>query len=162
MTWALGDKAIHTGSHADVATAVATVVSGVDYTAEFVVSAIGTGGYVYVMLGTAVGATITANGHYVQNITANGTTINLYGYGTITVDYLILGEDAAISAITDEFELYAEWDNKLALFAAYMGLDKDKKQAAELLKAIYSSDFDYLYRNLVEVIPDGRDAMTYK
>jgi hypothetical protein len=162
MTWALGDKAIHSGSHSDTATANTTVVSGTDYTVEFVVSGVGTGGYIYIMLGTAVGATITANGHYIQNITANGTSVNIFGYGTITVDYLILGKNAIISAITDEYELYAEWDNKLALFAAYMGLDKDKKQAAELLKAIYSSDFDYLYRNLVEVIPDGRDAMTYK
>lgn len=160
--WTLGDNAIHAGASSTL-TLTAGITSATNYTLEFEITGIGTTGTFKITAGSVEGTTVTTNGWHTQSLISDGTTLTLTGVQDVTVDNLTILKEGNIAATTDEYELPAEWDASLCLYATYSGLLKNKKyQEASLLANIYNNEFEYLRQNIAEVIPDGRTDMVYR
>ena len=142
------------------------LVASTNYTFTITVSSVTTCGLVITAGGTASPSMTTAGVHSV-NLTTGGTTsltltATTTATGGLTVDDLYILKEADFAAVGDQIELDPAWQHLLALYATYCGLMKDRKYGpAQMLGSIYANELAYLRQSVVEVIPDGRNAVRY-
>jgi hypothetical protein len=163
--WTLGTTAVHGATGPETLTYKTALASAnTNITVVFNVSGVtqNTGAYVKATIGTA-GPQTEVNGVYMATIAATTPwTLVLTGVGASIVDNLYVYKEADFASATDQTELPTRWQHLLALYATYNGLMKDKKYGpAQMLESIYNNELMYLKQNTVEVIPDGRNDLTY-
>ncbi len=144
----------------------AILVTSTNYTFTITVSGVSNCG-VTITAGTVVSPTFNTAGVHSFTCTTASTALVLTATmtgasGGLTVDDLYILKEADFAAVGDQIELPSTWQHLLALYATYSGLTKDRKYGpAQMLESIYNNELVYLRQNVIEVIPDGRNAMKY-
>jgi hypothetical protein len=164
--WTGAATADHTGaSSGDLTYTTAALTQYANYSIQFTVSGIGTGGTVTPYIGTTAGVAVTTNGYHCQNIYPTSATPSLIftGNNTLSLDDVYIYKEVDYAAVGDQTELPCMWQHLLALYATYNGLIKSKRLGpAQMLASIYSNEIMYLRHNVIEIIPDGKDSLIYK
>jgi len=170
-TWSHGastDAYTGTTGQAGVDTVTTPIlVNATNYTFTITVSGVSNCGLV-ITAGTVASPSFTTNGIHCFTATTASTALTLTATmtgatGGLTVDDLYILKEADFAAVGDQTELPCVWQHLLALYATHGGLTKDRKYGpAQMLESIYNNELAYLRQNVVEVIPDGRNALKYQ
>lgn len=161
--WTCSTTAAHTGAGADALVAyTAIAAANTNVTMAFNIDSVGTGGTVTPSCG-ASGVAITTTGIHMQTVVATTPwKPTLTATNTIVISGFYAYAEADYAAVGDQTELPTAWQHLLALYATHRGLTKDRKNGpAQMLESIYNNELAYLRQNIVDVIPDGRNALKY-
>jgi hypothetical protein len=119
--------------------------------------------------GTTASQIFNTNGHHCCKLTSAGntncviTTTMTGATGGITITNLYIAKEADFAAATDQTELTAAWQHLMVIYATAKALRKDRKAAAAvMLEDVYAKEVEYLKQNIVDIIPDGKDAIKYQ
>lgn len=154
----------HTGVESSTVYNTALTAS-TNYTVEFKIDGIGTGGTITPHLGTSDGYPVTRNGYHAQTITssAGAPDLKFTATNSLTLSDISLYKLADFAATSDQTDLPSEWHPRLSLYAAWQGLLKNKEYGpARMLEAIHESEIMYLKQTIVDIVPDGRDVFNDK
>lgn len=158
--WSASTSASHTGVTVGSLTySTAYLTASTNYTIEFTVSNIGTGGYVTPYAGTTAGVPVYTNGYHIQNIVSSAGSPSLIfsANNTVSITSVKTYKEGDFSSDADQIELDPSWQTLLPLYAAHKGLVKDKKlQQAVMLESLYKGELAYLKQLLSDIIPDGK------
>ena len=169
-TWSHGAASdVYTGTTGQVGIDTVTtpiLVTATNYTFTITVSGVSNCGLV-ITAGTVASPTFNTNGIHAFTATTASTALTMTATmtgatGGLTVDDLYILKEADYAAVGDQTELPTAWQHLLALYATHGGLTKDRKYGpAQMLESIYSNELAYLRQAIIEVIPDGRNALRY-
>jgi hypothetical protein len=159
--------ATHTGAGSGTLTEnTSLLAASTNYTITFTVSGVANSGIVTPSLGDTAGVACSSNGIHSQTITTSATAspkVIFTATNDAVVGSLYILKEADFAAVGDQTELPTMWQNLLAIYATYSGLNKDRKYGPmQMLESVYNSEISYLRQNVVEVIPDGRNFLKYQ
>ena len=161
--WTLSTTATHAGAGPTTLTAnTALATANTNVTFVFKVDSIGASGSVTPSCG-ATGVAVTTVGIHMQTLAATTPwQAVLTGANDVVISGFYAYVEADYTAVGNQTELPTAWQHLLALYATHGGLTKDRKYGpAQMLESIYSNELAYLRQAIIEVIPDGRNALKY-
>jgi hypothetical protein len=154
----------HTGTESSTVFNTALTAS-TNYTVEFKIDGVGTGGTITPHIGTSDGYPVTRAGYHAQTITssAGSPTLKFTATNDLTLSDISLYKLADYAADADQIDLPSEWHPLQSLYSTWQGLLKNKEYgAAGLIETIHGNEIAYLKQAIVDVIPDGRDVYNDK
>lgn len=157
--WSASTTASHTGATAGTLTYGTVLSASTNYTIEFTVTGIGTGGTVTPYAGSTAGVPVTSNGYHAQNIvSSSGSPALIFNAAnSVTLTAVKTYKEANFSSVSDQIEMEPAWHSLLTLYATFSGLVKDKKfQQAQFIESIYRGELAYMKHNMTDIIPDGK------
>lgn len=155
--WSVGSSsASHTGTSAGDLTYSGTIVDATNYTVEFTISGVGTGGTITPYFGSTAGSAITYNGVNGQTAVTNATSFKFNGNNSITISDIRIYKEADLSATNTQTELPPAYQHLVVVYSVIMGLAKDLRlNPAKMLDTLFNSETLYLKQNISDIIPDG-------
>lgn len=155
--WSAGaSSASHTGGTAGDLTYTGTIYGATNYTIEFTVSGLGTGGIVTPYFGSAAGVEISLNGVHAQTAVTDNVSVKFNANNAVTLSDIRIYKEADLSATETQTELSPAWQHLIVIYSTILALSRDMKvNPAAMLSTLFNSETLYTKQSIVDIIPDG-------